>query len=132
MGLLRLKRMPEPVCVERAFHPHEVAHKLGLDETVGRLRRVLGASEEDPDLSALSAALKRKLELSDLKKRPPTMSLGVELLTTDVKSCRGIRSSPMDTCPSPFHPCVRTVPVCNVGDSFEAEMKSYGLAALAP
>ena len=60
------------------------------------------------------------------------MSPGVELLTMDVKRCRGIRSSPMDTCPSPFHPRVRTVPVCSVGDTSEAVMKSYGLAALAP
>ena len=118
--------------MERAFPPHEVAPKLGLDETVELLTRVLGASEEDPDLSALSAALKNKLELSDLKKPPSTMSPGVELLTRDVKSCRGIRSSPMDTCPSPFHLRVRTVPVCNVGDTSEAEMKSCGLAALAP
>ena len=60
------------------------------------------------------------------------MSPGVELLTRDVKSCRGIRSSPMDTCPSPFHPRARTVPGCSVGDTTEAEMKGYGLAALAP
>ena len=73
-----------------------------------------------------------KLGLSDLKKPPPTMSPGVELLTRDVKSCRGIRSSPMDTCPSPFHPCVRTVLVCSVGDTTEAEMKGYGLSAPAP
>ena len=59
------------------------------------------------------------------------MSPGVELLTKDVKSCRGIRSSPMDTCPSPFHPRVRIVPCCSVGDTTEAEMKGYGLAALA-
>ena len=38
----------------------------------------------------------------------------------------------MYPCPSPFHPRVRTVPVCTVGDTTEAEMKSYGLAALAP
>ena len=38
----------------------------------------------------------------------------------------------MDTCPSPFHPHVRTVPVCNVGDTTDPEMKSYGVAALAP
>ena len=60
------------------------------------------------------------------------MSPGVELLTRDVKSCRGIRSSPMDICPSPFHPRVRTVPACSVGDTTEAEMKGHGLAALAP
>ena len=58
------------------------------------------------------------------------MSPGVELLTTEVKRCRGIRSSPMDTCPSPFHPGVRTVPVYNVGDTSQVEMKSYGLAEL--
>ena len=60
------------------------------------------------------------------------MSSGVELLARDVKSCRGIRSSPRDTCPSPFDPRVKTVPVCSVGRTSEAEMKSYGLAALAP
>ena len=60
------------------------------------------------------------------------MSPGAELLTRDVKSCRRIRSSPMDTCPSPFHPRVRTVPVCRVCDTTEAEMKGYGLPALAP
>ena len=108
------------------------APKLGLDETVELLSRVLGAGDEDPDLSALSAALKAKLGLSELKKPPSTMSPGVELLTRGVKSCRGMRSTPLDTCPSPFHPRVRTVPVCTIGDSTEAEMEGYGLAALAP
>ena len=108
------------------------APKLGLHETMELLFRVLGAGDEDPDLSALSVALKAKIRLSDLEKPPPTMSLGVELFTTDVKCCRGIRTSPMDTCPSPFNPCVRTVPACSLGNTLEAEMKSYGLAALTP
>ena len=56
----------------------------------------------------------------------------VELFTRDLKSCRGIRSSPMDTCPSGSHAYLRTVPVCSVGDTTEAEMKSYCHAALAP
>ena len=30
------------------------------------------------------------------------------------------------------NPPVRTVPVCSVGDTTGAEMKGYGLAALAP
>ena len=60
------------------------------------------------------------------------MSPGVELFTRDVTSCRGIHSSPMDTCPSPFHPRVRTVPVRSVGDTTGADMKGYGLSALAP
>ena len=96
------------------------ASKLSLDETMDLLSGVLGASDEDPDLSALSAALKTKSGLSDMKNPPPTMSPGVELLTRDVKSCSGIRSSPMDTCPSPFHPHVITLPVCSVGDNTEA------------
>ena len=123
---------PEPTSGDRGLPQRMAAPKLGLDETMELLSRVFGAGDEDPDLSALSAALKTKLGHSDLKKPPPTMSPGVELLTRDVKRCRGIRSSPMDTCPSPFHPRVRTVPVCSVGDTTETEMKGYGLSALAP
>ena len=123
---------PEPTSVDRGSTPRMAAPKLGLVETMELLSRVLGAGDEDPDLSALSAALKTKLGISDLKKPPPTMSPGVQLLTRDVKSCRGICSSPMDTCPCPFHPRVRTVPVCSVGDTTEAEMKGYGVSALGP
>ena len=123
---------PEPTSVDPSLPPQMAASKLCLYETMELLSRVLGAGDEDPHLSALSAALKTKLGLSDLKKPPPTMSSCVELLTRDVKTCRGISSSPMDTRPSPFHPLVRTVPVCSVGDTTEAEMKGYGLSALAP
>ena len=123
---------PEPTCMDRGLPPGMAAPKLGLDETMDLLSRVLGAADEDQDLGALSAALKTKLGLSDLNKPPPTISPGVELLTRDVKSCGGIRSSRMDTCPSPFHPRLRTVPVCSVGNTTQAEMKGYGLAALAP
>ena len=106
---------PKPPCVERGLTPRMAAPKPSLDETMEQLSRVPGAGNEDLDLSAMPAALKAKMGPSDLKKPPPTMSLGVELLARDVKSCRGIRSSPMDTCPSPFHPRVRTVLVCSVG-----------------
>ena len=108
------------------------APRLGLGETMELLSQVLGAGDEGPDLSALSAALKAKLGLSELKKPPSTMSPAVELLTQGVKSCNWIRSTPLNTCPSPFHPRVRTVPVCTIGDSTEAEIEDYGLAALAP
>ena len=70
----------EPVRVERGLPPRMAAPKLGLDETMELLSRVRGAGDEDPDLSALSAALKAKLGLSQLKKPPSTMSPGVELL----------------------------------------------------
>ena len=123
---------PEAVCVERGSPPWMTASELGLHEAMELLFLVLGAGEDDPDLSALSAALRANLGLPDLKKPRPTVSPGLELLTSDVKSCRGICSSPMDTCPSPFHPPVRTVPVCSAGDTTEAEMKGNGRAALAP
>ena len=75
------------------FAPRMTGPKLGLDETMDFLSGVLVVDDEDPDLSALSAAVKTKLGLTDLSKPPPTMSPGVELLTRDVKTCRGIRSS---------------------------------------
>ena len=108
------------------------APKLGFNETIELLSRVLGVGDEDLDLSALSAALKGKLGLSDFKRPPLAMSPGAEPLTRDVKSGTGIRSSHMDTCPSPSHLCVRTVAVCSVGDTTEAEMKIDSLAALVP
>ena len=121
----------KPTCVDRVLPPHMAACKLGLDGTMDLLSGLLGAGDEDPDLSALSAALKTKLGVFDLKGLQSTMSPAVERLTKDVKNCRGIRSLPMHTCASPFHPHVRTVPVCTVGDATEAEMKRYGQAALA-
>ena len=78
-------RAPEPVCVKQGWPQRIAAPKRGLCETMGLLSRVLGAGEECPDLSALSAALKAKLGLYNLKKPPPTMSPGVELLGRDVR-----------------------------------------------
>ena len=93
---------PEPVRVERGLPSRMAAPKLGLDETMELFSRVLGAGDEDPDLSALSAALKAKLGLPKRKKPPSTMSPGVELLTRGVKSCRGIRSTPFGHLSKPF------------------------------
>ena len=123
---------PEPSCVGGGLPPRDVARKLDLDETSELLTRVLAASEGSPDLGTLSAARRTTLGLSQLKKLTPTMSLGVELLTSEVKSCMVIGSSLMDMCLSPFHLHVRTVPLSNVGNTSDAEMNSYGLAALAP
>ena len=67
-----LRKMPEDVCVERAFRSHEVAPKLGLDETVELLTRVVDAGEEDPNLRTLSAALKATLP-------PPPLPCRLEL-----------------------------------------------------
>ena len=43
----------EPACVDRGLPPRMAAPKLGLDETMDLLSRVLGAGDEDPDPSAL-------------------------------------------------------------------------------
>ena len=43
----------EPTCVDRALPPRVVSPKLGLDETMDLLSRVLGAGDENPDLSEL-------------------------------------------------------------------------------
>ena len=56
---------PDPTCVDRGLPSRMADPKLGLDETMELLSRVLGAGDEDPHLSALSAALKTKLGLSD-------------------------------------------------------------------
>ena len=45
---------PEPTSVDRGLPQRMAAPKLGLDETMELLSRVLGAGDEDPDLSALS------------------------------------------------------------------------------
>ena len=45
--------------------------KLDFVETVVLLIRVLGAGQDDPDVSAQSATPKTMLGLSDLKKPPP-------------------------------------------------------------
>ena len=44
---------PEPTSVDRGLPPRMAAPKLGLDETMDLLSRVLGAGDEDPNLSAL-------------------------------------------------------------------------------
>ena len=114
----------ESPCVDGGLPPRMAAPKVGLEEIMDPLSRVLGAGDEDRDLSAFSAALETQLGLSDLQKPPSTTSPCVELLTRDVKSSRSIRSSPMDTCPSPFHPGVKSVRVCTVGDTTEARRRA--------
>ena len=49
---------PEPTSVDRGLPKRLAAPKLGVDETMELLSRVLGAGDEDPDLTALSAAPK--------------------------------------------------------------------------
>ena len=52
---------PEPTSVDRGLPPRMSAPKLSLDETMELLSRVLGAGDEDQDLSALSAAFQHEV-----------------------------------------------------------------------
>ena len=58
---------PGPSCVETGLLLHMGAPKLHLDEQMELLSRVLGPGDESRDLSALSAAVKAKLQLFELK-----------------------------------------------------------------
>ena len=77
---------PKIICLTNVREVPKELPKLGLDDTVELLTKILGASDEDPDLNTFSVPLKTNLGLPDLKKSPSTMSRGMELLTTDVKS----------------------------------------------
>ena len=65
-----------------------------------RGRRMEGLCRERGSKTLEGAALRVRLQ-------PLLASVfsGVKRFIRDLKSCRGIRSSPMDTCRSPLRPC---------------------------
>ena len=87
---------------------------------------------ETPAYVPFQQPLKRTLGWPICPSRPLHLSCSVEILTKDVKSCREIRSTPMDPCPSPFDPSLKTVPVSSVNENPAEEMRGFGLATLAP
>ena len=97
--------------------------KLALDETMELLTKVLGAA------TLTLEALKMKLGLCELKKFTANLSSGVGLLTRSVKSCGGIYNKYLDSCPSLFHPRVRTIVVCSVAEIPVEKMGGFGLAS---
>ena len=83
------------------------APKLGLDETMELFSRVLVAGDEDPDLSALSAAL--KLGRSWRDKQPPSKRTSANCalpwrLTASAPSKISGAATPL-TSPSGGKPC---------------------------
>ena len=104
-----------------------------LNGTAELLATLLSGSE-DPDVTALSEAVKAKLGITEPLLKPALLSPspGSSTLADDLKRSRVSRLLPMVTCPSPFHPRARTVPIAELQDVLVTETEKRGLSALAP
>ena len=104
-----------------------------LDRTAEPLAKLLSGSE-DPDVTALSEAVKAKLGITEPLPKPALLSPspGLSTLADDLKRSRVSRLLPKVTCPSPFHPRARTVPIAELQDVPVTETEKRGLSALAP
>ena len=126
-------RAPE-VCPTRVEKHHAPRPTYGaLDHTAELLAKLLSGSE-DPDLTAVSEAVKAKLGITELLPKPELSSPcpGLSTLADDLKRSRVSRLLPKVTCPSPFHPLARTVPMAEVLDVPVTETEKRGSTALAP
>ena len=104
-----------------------------LDRTAELLAKLLSGSEE-PDVTALSEAVMAKLGITEPLPKPALLSpsAGLSTLADDFKRSRVSRLLPKVTCPSPFHPRARTVPIAELQDVPVTETEKRGLSALAP
>ena len=69
-------------------------------------------------MTALSEAVKAKLDIAEPVPKPElsSPSPGLSTLAEDLKRSRDSRLLPKVTCPSPFHPRARTVPMAELQD----------------
>ena len=120
-----------PTRVEEQHHPRPTYG--ALDHTAELLAKLLSGSE-DPDVTALSEAIKAKLGIAEPLPKPElsSPSPGLSTLAEDIKRSRVSRLLPKVTCPSPFHPRARTVPMAELQDVPVTETEKRGLSALAP
>ena len=104
-----------------------------LDRTAELLAKLLSGSEY-PDVTALSEAVKAKLGITEPLPKPALLSPspGLGTLADDLKRSRVSRLLPKVTCPSPFHPRARTVPIAELQDVLVTETEKRELSALAP
>ena len=125
-------RSPE-VCPAYVKHPHLPKPTYGpLDRTAELLAKLLFGSE-DPDLTALSEAVKAKLGITEPLPKPALASPSPRLSTIadDLKRSRVLRLLPKVTCPSLFHPRARAVPIAELKDVPVTESEKRALTALA-
>ena len=106
---------------------------VALDRTAGLLAKLLSRSE-DPVVTALSEAVKAKLGITEPLPKPALASSSAVLstLAEDLKQSRVSGWLPKVTCPSPFHPRARTVPIAELQDVPLSETGKRKLTALAP
>ena len=104
-----------------------------LDRTAELLAQLLSGSK-DPDVTALSEAVRAKLGITEPLPRPAlaSPSPGLSTFADDLKRSRVSSLLPKVTCPSPFHPRARTVPIAELRDVPVTEAEKKGLTALAP
>ena len=117
--------------VEEQHHPRPTYG--ALDHTAELLFKLLSGSE-DPDVTALWEAIKAKLGIAEPSPKPElsSPSPGLSTLAKDLKRSRVSRLWPKVTCPSPFHPRARTVPMAELQDVPLTEIEKRGLSGLAP
>ena len=103
-----------------------------LDRTAELLAKLLSGSE-DPDVTALYEAVKGKFGITEPLPQPAlaSASAGLSTLAEDLKRSKVSRLLPKVTCPSPFHPRARTVPIAELEDVPVTETDKRELPALA-
>ena len=121
------------VCPAYVKAPHlpEPTHGA-LDRAAELLAKLLSGSE-DPDVTALSEAVKAKLGITECLPQPAlaSPSTGLSTLAGDLKRSRVSTLLPKVTCPSPFHPRARTVQIVELQDVPVTGTEKRGLSALA-
>ena len=126
-------RSPEvcPAYVEQSHSP--MTTYGALDRTAELLAKLLFGSE-DLDVTALSEAAKAKLGITEPLPKPAlaSPSPGLGTLVEDLKQSRVSTLAPKVTCPSPFHPRARTLPITELQDVPVAKTQKRGLTAVAP
>ena len=85
-------------------------------------------------MTSLSVAMKATLGIAEPLPKPElsSPSPGLSTLAEDLKRSRVSRLLPKVTCPSPFHPRARTVPMAELQDVPVTETEKRGLSALGP
>ena len=136
-----LPRRPRVLEHPRARHPdlpimdplRSERNHGALDRTAELLAQLLSGSE-DPDVTALSEAVKAELGITEPLPKPALLSPlpGLNTLADDLKRSRVSPLLPKVTCPSPFHPRARTVHLAELQDVPVTETEKRGLSALAP
>ena len=104
-----------------------------LDRMAELLAKLLSGSK-DPGVTGLSEAFQAKMGITEPlpKPAPASPSPGFSTLAEDPKLSRVSRLIPKVTCPSPFQPHARTVPIVELQDVPATETDKKGLTALAP